>query len=206
MQITEIRIKLVENRSDRLKAFCSLTFDDDFVVRDLKIIEGVNGYFIAMPSRKLTDHCPRCSGKNHLRAKFCNNCGRRLKTDRIRRRGRGKIHADIAHPINTTSREMIQTRIVSEFHKEIERAKQPGYIPTSMDDLDQEYHKVATAPKPSPSTDHTPSQQEVSSPPTSSIQTDPQEQHQEPPPPDAPPAPPDKPETSSNDTFGEGIF
>ena len=53
MQISEIRIKLVENRTDRLKAFCSVTFDNCFVVRDLKIIEGTDGFFVAMPSRKL---------------------------------------------------------------------------------------------------------------------------------------------------------
>jgi DNA-binding cell septation regulator SpoVG len=42
----------------RLRAFCSLTFDDTFVVRDVKLIEGNDGLFLAMPSRKLADHCP----------------------------------------------------------------------------------------------------------------------------------------------------
>ena len=68
MEITEVRIKLMEEPGERLKAFCSITFDDCFVVRDLKIIEGTNGPFVAMPSRKLTSHCPRCGMKNHLRA------------------------------------------------------------------------------------------------------------------------------------------
>ena len=63
MEITEVRIKLMENSDDRLQGFCSVTFDDSFVVRDLKIIEGSSGPFVAMPSRKLTSHCPHCGCK-----------------------------------------------------------------------------------------------------------------------------------------------
>ncbi len=89
MEITEVRIKLMEDAGERLQAFCSITFDDCFVIRDLKIIEGTNGPFVAMPSRKLTAHCPQCGYKNHLRAQFCNQCGQRQKEDRaIQRRGR----------------------------------------------------------------------------------------------------------------------
>ena len=66
MEITEVRIKLMEEPGERLKAFCSITFDNCFVVRDLKIIDGSNGPFVAMPSRKLTAHCPGCGMKNHL--------------------------------------------------------------------------------------------------------------------------------------------
>src|SRR5881227_3286591 len=75
--ITEVRIKLMEdnNENERLQAFCSVTFDDAFVVRDLKIIEGTKGSFVAMPSRKLMDRCPGCGCKYHLRARFCNQCG-----------------------------------------------------------------------------------------------------------------------------------
>ena len=58
MEITEVRIKLMEEASERLQAFCSITFDNSFVIRDLKIIDGANGPFVAMPSRKLTAHCP----------------------------------------------------------------------------------------------------------------------------------------------------
>lgn len=149
MQISEIRIKLVENRSDRLKAFCSVTFDDAFVVRDLKIIEGADGYFVAMPSRKLTDRCPNCGAKNHLRAKFCTECGARLDENRSRRRsttGRTKLHADVAHPINSASRDYIQSEVVKAFEKEIELSMQPGYKPADMDDYgedDYHHHHVA---------------------------------------------------------------
>ena len=70
MEITEVRVKLMEDTDDRLQGFCSITFDDCFVVRDLKIIEGTNGPFVAMPSRKLTAHCPKCGCKNHMRSGF----------------------------------------------------------------------------------------------------------------------------------------
>jgi stage V sporulation protein G len=66
MEITEVRIKLMENPEDRLRGFCSITFDGSFVIRDLKIIEGNNGPFVAMPSRKLTSNCRKCRSKNHL--------------------------------------------------------------------------------------------------------------------------------------------
>jgi stage V sporulation protein G len=79
MEISEVRVKLVSNKDDRLKAFCSITIDNEFVVRDIKVIEGTNGHFVAMPSRKMSDHCEKCGGKNHLRAKYCNNCGIALK-------------------------------------------------------------------------------------------------------------------------------
>src|SRR5215813_8935543 len=77
----------MEDNNERLQAFCSVTFDDAFVVRDLKIIEGTKGSFVAMPSRKLTDRCPQCSCKNHLRARFCNQCGAKLDEDRAIRDG-----------------------------------------------------------------------------------------------------------------------
>ncbi len=130
MEITEVRIKLMEDGDDRLQAFCSITFDQSFVVRDLKIIEGSNGPFVAMPSRKLTAHCPRCRTKNHLRAGYCNHCG--LKLEPVRTLpgsdGRMRLYADIAHPIHAACREMIQDRVVAEFYAERERAKEPGYV------------------------------------------------------------------------------
>ena len=83
MEITEVRIKLMEEPGERLKAFCSITFDNCFVVRDLKIIDGSNGPFVAMPSRKLTTHCPGCGMKNHLRAQYCNQCGEPILPHRV---------------------------------------------------------------------------------------------------------------------------
>src|SRR6516162_3580084 len=137
--ITEVRIKLMDENNERLQAFCSITFDDCFVIRDLKIIEGGNGPFVAMPSRKLTAHCPQCGCKNHLKAAYCNQCGLRMKDDRTIKDedGRTKLYADIAHPINSACREMIQERVIGEFRQELDRAKQPGYV-SRYDDFDHE--------------------------------------------------------------------
>ena len=148
MQITEVRIKLMEEPGERLKAFCSITFDDAFVVRDLKIIEGSNGPFVAMPSRKLTAHCPGCRCKNHLRAAHCNQCGTRLKENIAIRdeEGRAKLYADIAHPINSGCREMIQERVIAAFEAEKVQAKMPGYVPT-YDDFDEEIVAEPDAPR-----------------------------------------------------------
>ena len=120
MVITEVRIKLMEDNNERLLAFCSVTFDDAFVVRDLKIIEGSKGSFVAMPSRKLTDRCGQCGYKNHLRARYCNQCGYKLDEDRAIRdaNGRAKLHADIAHPINSACREVIQGAVIRAYQEE----------------------------------------------------------------------------------------
>jgi stage V sporulation protein G len=143
--ITEVRIKLMEdaNENERLQAFCSVTFDNAFVVRDLKIIEGTKGSFVAMPSRKLTDRCPQCHNKNHLRARYCNQCGHKLDEDRAIRDadGRAKLHADIAHPINSGCREVIQSAVLKAYGEERERAKQPGYV-CRYDDIDGDYEET----------------------------------------------------------------
>src|SRR6202163_44667 len=130
----------MEDNNERLQAFCSVTFDDAYVVRDLKIIEGTKGSFVAMPSRKLTDRCQGCGSKNHLRARYCNQCGGKLSEDRATRdtTGRAKLHADIAHPINSACREVIQSAVLKSFHDEKERSKQPGYVCT-YDDYDTDY-------------------------------------------------------------------
>jgi stage V sporulation protein G len=139
VEITEVRIKLMEEPGERLQAFCSITFDDCFVIRDLKIIDGAHGPFVAMPSRKLTSHCHNCGCKNYLRAGYCNQCGARLREERAPKDedGRAKLYADIAHPINSACREMIQERVIREFHLEKERAKQPGYV-SRYDDFDHD--------------------------------------------------------------------
>ncbi len=140
MEITEVRIKLMLDSDDRLQGFCSVTFDNCFVVRDLKVIDGSNGPFVAMPSRKLTSHCHQCGAKNHLKALYCNQCGVRLRDDRTTRDadGRSRLYADIAHPINSQCREMIQSRVIAEFRAEQERAKQPGYVSRYDDEYDDD--------------------------------------------------------------------
>ena len=85
MQITDIRIRSVE-KEGKMKAVVSITSDDEFVVHDIKIIEGEKGMFIAMPSRKAAD---------------------------------GE-YRDIAHPINTATRERLQSMILSKYQESLE--------------------------------------------------------------------------------------
>jgi len=147
MEISEVRVKLVNNKDDRLKAFCSVTMDNEFVVRDIKVIEGTSGLFVAMPSRKMSDHCEKCGGKNHLRAKFCNNCGAGLSENRVRKdaKGRMKLHADIAHPINAECRQRIQEKVTAAFKEELEKSKQPDYKPPEdFDEPDDEIPEVVS--------------------------------------------------------------
>jgi len=82
MQITDVRVRKVSNDS-KMKAIVSVTFDGEFVVHDIKVIEGEKGLFIAMPSRKVVN---------------------------------GEFK-DIAHPINSTTREKIQQAVLDEFSK-----------------------------------------------------------------------------------------
>ena len=82
MEITDVRIRKIATEG-KMKAIVSITFDNEFVVHDIKVIEGQSGLFIAMPSRKTPD---------------------------------GEFK-DIAHPINTETREKIQTAILGEYEK-----------------------------------------------------------------------------------------
>ena len=212
MEITEVRIKLMEEPGERLKAFCSITFDNCFVVRDLKIIEGTNGPFVAMPSRKLTSHCPRCRSKNHLRAQHCNQCGSKLSPDRLAHdtEGRAKLYADIAHPINSTCREMIQEHVIQEFDAELERAKEPGYV-SRYDDFDVEYDDTPPPKKTDTRVDqaHEQPQSHTPHPGGPTPQTTPEQRGPVPPPKSASPPtstgePP--PKASQGGGFGAGIF
>ena len=82
MTITDVRIRKIAS-DGKMKAIVSVTFDNEFVVHDIKVIEGQNGLFIAMPSRKTPD---------------------------------GEFK-DIAHPINTETREKIQTSILEAYEQ-----------------------------------------------------------------------------------------
>ena len=113
MEITEVKLTRVRG-DEKLKAFVSITFDDAFVVRDLKIIKGKKSEFVAMPSRKLTEHCPKCGRKNNVFSAYCGTCGEKLpkpqEDDTFK-----KIYADIAHPINAECRTMIQEKVLEAY-------------------------------------------------------------------------------------------
>ena len=80
MQITDVRVRKVA-KEGKMKAVVSITLDDEFVVHDIKVIEGERGLFIAMPSRKASD---------------------------------GE-YRDIAHPINSGTRDKIQQMILGKY-------------------------------------------------------------------------------------------
>jgi len=136
MEISEVRVKLVGDSEDRLKAYCSITIDACFVIRDLKVIDGTNGLFVAMPSRKLAAKCPSCGAKNHLRARYCSECGAKLNDKRPSSRWtqRDKLHADIAHPINAECRQFIQSRVLEAYQAEVKRAQAPDYRGSGYDE------------------------------------------------------------------------
>lgn len=133
MDITEVRIKLAprddSGRTERLAAFATVTFDGVFVVHDVKVIDGSRGFAVDMPSRKLTDRCDRCGGKNHLRARFCNQCGGALgaKPAPTDDRGRVKYHDNVAHPIDPACRGAIDAAVLAAYADELERSGLPGY-------------------------------------------------------------------------------
>ena len=85
MQVTDIRVRRVE-KEGKMKAVVSITIDNEFVVHDIKVIQGDKGLFIAMPSRKAAD---------------------------------GE-YRDIAHPINTETRERLQRMILEKYQESLE--------------------------------------------------------------------------------------
>ena len=134
MDITEVKIFMKEGQDKKLKAYATLTFDNMFVVRNVKIIEGTKGLFVAMPSRKLKEPCPKCSFRNDIRSKYCNNCGSGLPmtehkspTVNAEHGARESEHKDIAHPITAECRDYIQNKVLEAYGKD----KKSSPVPSS---------------------------------------------------------------------------
>lgn len=129
MEITEVRVVLRDSPDKKLKAYATVTFDNSFVVRNIKVIEGTSGLFIAMPSRKIKQPCLKCGFKNELHSKYCNQCAAQLPfTPRPANQEAGHTaqleHKDIAHPITQPFREYLQKRVLEAYEQE--KAKGPG--------------------------------------------------------------------------------
>lgn len=140
MEISEVRIKLTPNRRDKLRAFCCITLDNLFLIRDLRVIETARGVFVAMPSRKLMDRCPRCAFRNAKRARFCNDCGTSLPPpDPAKASDTRGFHKDIAHPISAEARELLHKFVLAAYFQEVERSRAPGYRPVELYDSPDEY-------------------------------------------------------------------
>jgi stage V sporulation protein G len=99
MEITSIKVYPVDE--DRLKAFATIVFDNCFVVRDLKIIQGNKGLFVAMPSKRCKDG----------------------------------TFKDMAHPLNSETRNLIEDLVIREYHKELEKGTPPRSVPDSSLDV-----------------------------------------------------------------------
>lgn len=133
MEITEVRIFPRESEDRKLKAYATITIDNAFVVRNVKVIEGTKGLFVAMPSRKLREACPKCNYKNAVRSKFCNQCGgalpqgeRRIESTDDAAGGKQSGHRDIAHPITSECREYIQTKVLNAYGSELRNPAKPS--------------------------------------------------------------------------------
>ncbi len=119
MEITEIRIFPKEGQDKKLKAYSTVTFDNCFVVRNIKVIQGVDALFIAMPSRKMRHSCPKCNFKNESGSKFCNQCGTKLpEVPHVEADAKAE-HRDVAHPITQEFREYLQAKVLEAFKKEM---------------------------------------------------------------------------------------
>ena len=125
MEITDVKVFLKEGQDKKLKAYATVTFDNCFVVRNVKVIEGNKGMFVAMPSRKMKDPCPKCHFRNTVRSKFCNQCGSSLPQTEFRPvaqtsedMARQSEHKDIAHPITAECRDYIQKKVLEAFEVE----------------------------------------------------------------------------------------
>jgi len=149
MEITEVRIFLKEGQDKKLKAYATLTFDKAFVVRNVKVIDGNKGLFVAMPSRRLKDSCPKCNFKNVIRSKFCNQCGAHLPPPEAKPApkpgedaAKQSEHKDIAHPITSEFREYIQKAVLSAYEDEKKKvpsaAPSPQVSPKVLSEIEEE--------------------------------------------------------------------
>lgn len=144
MDITEVRVFLKDSPDKKLKAYATVTFDDSFVVRNIKVIQGSNGVFIAMPSRKVKHPCPKCSFKNEFRSKFCNQCGGPIPIPPMmpmmsgnghgHENGAQAEHKDIAHPITQAFRETLQSKVLEAYEMEVKKGPHAA-MANAYDDL-----------------------------------------------------------------------
>ncbi|MBI1953285.1 MAG: septation protein SpoVG family protein [Candidatus Omnitrophica bacterium] len=126
MEITDIRIFIQPKANTKLKAYATLTLDSAFVVRNVKVIEGTKGLFVAMPSERAKEPCPKCGYRNAVRSRFCNQCGNALNpAPPAPAAGGGHEHGeepspehrDIAHPITMECRQYIQEKVLKAYEE-----------------------------------------------------------------------------------------
>ena len=130
MEITQTKVHLRNASKSKLKAFVTITFDDMFVIRDLKVIEGKKGLFVAMPSLKRKETCSSCGKRNPVHARYCSECGSRLPEVKrpMTEDERRDEHRDIAHPITPEARDYIQKTILEAFRDVEEKTASGEYV------------------------------------------------------------------------------
>lgn len=126
MRPVEIHVVLAEAHAapgpHRLLAYVTVVLEGEIgrlAVHDIKVVEGRDGPFVAMPARRLTGHCQVCRGKNCLTAGWCNWCGVELVMRPVpcRPGGRPKVHADVIHPIDVTTRDNLEVAVLTEYFR-----------------------------------------------------------------------------------------
>lgn len=134
MEITEVKISLREGANKKLKAYATVIFDNCFVVRNIKVIEGNNGLFVAMPARKMKQFCPRCGKRIEIRSKYCSQCGAQLPPPPrdLGEMKNSQLHQDIAHPINQQFRDYLQKRVLDAYNEEKQKASAKGAGPSDF--------------------------------------------------------------------------
>ena len=144
MEITEVRVSLRESEGRRLKAYATITFDNSFVVRNIKVIEGNNGLFVAMPARKLKQFCPRCGKKVEIGSQYCCYCGVQLPlTFKESDENRQATHQDLAHPINQEFRDYLQKKVLKAYNleKDVPKVEVPREEETKQEEIREEEPK-----------------------------------------------------------------
>uniref|UniRef100_UPI00197E7E25 septation protein SpoVG family protein n=1 Tax=Paludisphaera soli TaxID=2712865 RepID=UPI00197E7E25 len=113
--------------AEKVAAYASILIDDAFAVRDLRIIDDPRGLMIAMPSRKLADHCPECDHKTPYADNYCGRFGARLPEGRTSLRinpsGRECRYTDVAHPVTQEGRRQIEVALLEAYAAEVERVR-----------------------------------------------------------------------------------
>lgn len=137
MEITSTKIEIVDPKHNPyLLAVSSIVLDGEFVVHEIKLIQGKSGKcFISMPGRKRREGCPNCRKmRNELDANYCARCGVELQKEESRYRdadGRSLLYIDICHPLNPDFREYLEKTVMASYEIEKERYFGKGVEKTS---------------------------------------------------------------------------
>lgn len=126
MNVTEVRVELAEagNQPEvpRVLAYFVVTLDDEFVIRNFKLVRTRSGLVLCMPSRRVEDHCPACGKRGPVEGRYCPHCGERRAEGRAAvKEGRPQHHTDVVHPVTHACRARLEELLIGAY-----RAKEAG--------------------------------------------------------------------------------